>query len=213
MTAECVSVDHRADQSARECPEQKVALLKWIKRPRQLFHEISIYMKLWGMNTLTHFPGTMCLCGGACVCVGVRVCVSMTPAADSSAEPHPRLDRCVLSQYVFMEMALIEYDSCFIWTVVEAAFQFFFLFFFFISRSLSRKAICASLCWSAILSFLCAYSLNILILRAQKDILVWTDGILSVSLQISGVWGSSSSCWSVVSPPSRKLTTARRSLW
>lgn len=44
----------------------------------------------------------------------MHVCMSMTPAAGSSAEPHPRLDRCVLSQDMFMEMALIEYDSRFI---------------------------------------------------------------------------------------------------
>lgn len=67
--AECVSVDHPADQSGRECPEHKVALLKWIISPRELFHEISIRMKLWGMNTLTHFPATVCLRGSACMSV------------------------------------------------------------------------------------------------------------------------------------------------
>ena len=190
-------------------PRVQRCSFKRIIGPRELFHEISICVKLWGMNTLTHFPTPVCLCGRACM----HVRVSITPAAGSSAEPHPWLDRCVLSQYIFMEMALIGYDSRFIWTGGENALVFFYiyvghqaertcglhfvglayLFFSFLWQSLKKWRLSSHIMW-------------------HTRMFLLTD-ILSVSLQISGVWGSSSSCWSVVSPPSRRLTTARRSLW
>lgn len=162
MAAECVSVDHRADQSGGECPEQKDALLKWIIRPRQLFHEISICMKLWGMNTLTHFPRTMCLCGGcmhACVCVckhdagGRQQCKASSPVRQMCPKP-ARIYRNGSDRIRFMLHLNCSGGGSF--------------FCFFIWRSLSRKDICASLCWSVILSFLWPYSC----ICAHKGVLV-----------------------------------------
>lgn len=46
VTAECVSVDRPADQGAGERLQQEVALLERIIGPREVFHEISICMKL-----------------------------------------------------------------------------------------------------------------------------------------------------------------------
>lgn len=127
MAAECVSVDHRADQSGRECPEQKRCSFKVDNQTKTTVPwNLHLYEALRDEHVNPLSLDYVFVWGSmhACVCV----CVSMTPAAGSSAKPHHRLDRCVLSQHVFMEMALIEFNSCSIWSVVETALVFFVFF-------------------------------------------------------------------------------------
>lgn len=148
LSAECVSVDHPADQSGREGPELKVALLKQIIRPRELFHEISLCMKLWGMNTLTHFPRTVCLCGSACMCM----CMCEQDAGGRQQCRASSLVRQMCPKLVH----IYGNGSDRIWFMLHLNWGWGGgggSACFFISRSLSWKDTCASLCWSVMLIF------------------------------------------------------------